>query len=231
MGTKLQKTVDNGSYQVVTDYLAGYQYETKPVAQGGLGFAKLLFYPTAEGYVKALYHPSVNHPKTYQYVYNYTDHLGNIRLSYTWDTQHHQVKTLEENHYYPFGLRHHAYAPVIRSVRLRQTTQKEIRQIPPEDVIYKYKYQGQERQDELGLNWDSFKYRNYDYAIGRFMSIDPLAEKYPYNSTYAFQENKMGLGRELEGLELAEGPAMPNIFTLSRAGMYRVWAYCMAIKP
>lgn len=35
------------------------------------------------------------------------------------------------------------------------------------------------------------------------MSIDPLAEKYPYNSTYAFQENKMGMGVELEGLELA----------------------------
>ncbi len=34
------------------------------------------------------------------------------------------------------------------------------------------------------------------------MSIDPLAEDYPYNSTYAFQENKMGMGRELEGLEL-----------------------------
>ena len=33
------------------------------------------------------------------------------------------------------------------------------------------------------------------------MSVDPLAEKYPYNSTYAFQENKLGLGRELEGLE------------------------------
>src|SRR5690606_39835561 len=52
------------------------------------------------------------------------------------------------------------------------------------------------------LNWDSFKWRNYDYAIGRFLNIDPLSEKYPYNSTYAFQENKMGLGRELEGLEL-----------------------------
>jgi len=49
---------------------------------------------------------------------------------------------------------------------------------------------------------NSFKYRNYDYAIGRFMSVDSLAEKYPYNPTYAFQENKMGLGRELEGLEL-----------------------------
>ncbi|WP_026706154.1 RHS repeat-associated core domain-containing protein [Flavobacterium soli] len=67
---------------------------------------------------------------------------------------------------------------------------------------YQYKYQGQERQDELGLNWDSFKWRNYDYAIGRFMSIDPLAEDYTYNSPYAFAENKLGMGRELEGLEL-----------------------------
>ena len=57
-------------------------------------------------------------------------------------------------------------------------------------------------QDELGLNWDSFKWRNYDYAIGRFMSIDPLAEKYTYNSPYAFQENKLGMGREIEGLEM-----------------------------
>jgi len=66
----------------------------------------------------------------------------------------------------------------------------------------KYWYQEQERQTDLDLKWDSFKYRNYDYAIGRFMSIDPLAEKYPYNSTYAFQENKLGLGTEFEGLEV-----------------------------
>lgn len=79
--------------------------------------------------------------------------------------------------------------------------------------LYKYKYQGQERQDELGLNWDSFKWRNYDYAIGRFMSIDPLAEKYTYNSPYAFQENKMGLGVELEGLELVTFDQMKVYFT------------------
>ena len=72
--------------------------------------------------------------------------------------------------------------------------------------LYKYKYQGQERQDELGLNWDSFKWRNYDYAIGRFMNIDPLAEDYVYNTPYAIQENKMGLGIELEGLELFPSP-------------------------
>lgn len=38
--------------------------------------------------------------------------------------------------------------------------------------------------------------------VGRFFNIDPLAAKYPYNSTYAIQENKMGMGVELEGLEL-----------------------------
>jgi RHS repeat-associated protein len=68
---------------------------------------------------------------------------------------------------------------------------------------YNYKYQGQERQDELGLNWDSFKWRNYDYAIGRFMSIDPLTEKYAYQSHYNFSENRVIDGRELEGLEWA----------------------------
>lgn len=50
----------------------------------------------------------------------------------------------------------------------------------------KYKFQEQERQEELGLNWDSFKWRNYDYAIGRFMSIDPLAEKFPNWNPYNY---------------------------------------------
>jgi RHS repeat-associated protein len=68
-------------------------------------------------------------------------------------------------------------------------------------IPYKYKFQGQERQDELGLNWDSYKYRNYDYAIGRFFNIDPLSEDYAYQSTYAFAENKVISHRELEGLE------------------------------
>ena len=41
-----------------------------------------------------------------------------------------------------------------------------------------------------------------DPAIGRFWQVDPLATDYVYNSPYAFQENKLGLGVELEGLEL-----------------------------
>lgn len=37
--------------------------------------------------------------------------------------------------------------------------------------------------------------------IGRFIEIDPLAEDYVYNSTYAFSENKVTNHIELEGLE------------------------------
>lgn len=37
--------------------------------------------------------------------------------------------------------------------------------------------------------------------IGRFFNIDPLADKYVYNSPYAFSENKVVAHRELEGLE------------------------------
>lgn len=63
----------------------------------------------------------------------------------------------------------------------------------------KYKFQGQEHQDETG--WDSFKWRNHDPALGRFFNIDPLAHDYVYNSPYAFSENHVTVHVELEGLE------------------------------
>ena len=63
-------------------------------------------------------------------------------------------------------------------------------------------YQGQEFTEDLGLNSHEWRFRMSDPAIGRFWQIDPLAEDYVYNSTYAFQENKLGMGIELEGAEL-----------------------------
>ncbi|WP_420571921.1 hypothetical protein [Kordia sp.] len=63
-------------------------------------------------------------------------------------------------------------------------------------------YQGQELTEDLNLNWYEWKYRFSDPSTGRFISIDPLAEDYVYNSIYAFQENKLGMGIELEGAEL-----------------------------
>ena len=64
-------------------------------------------------------------------------------------------------------------------------------------------FQGQRFDEELGLNWVQFKWRNHDPQIGRFIEIDPLSEKYVYNSTYAFSENCVTSHVELEGLERA----------------------------
>lgn len=47
----------------------------------------------------------------------------------------------------------------------------------------------------------NYNYRMHDPRLGRFFAIDPLAAKYPYNSTYAFSENVVINAVELEGKE------------------------------
>ena len=68
---------------------------------------------------------------------------------------------------------------------------------------YRYFFNGQEADNEvLGEGaLHSFEYRMHDTRIGRFWSVDPLAGKFPWNSTYAFAENMPIWARELEGLE------------------------------
>ena len=68
---------------------------------------------------------------------------------------------------------------------------------------YRYGFQGQAVDDEIKGEGNSlfFKYRIHDPRIGRFLSIDPLAPDYPWNSPYAFSENRVIDSRELEGLE------------------------------
>jgi RHS repeat-associated protein len=68
---------------------------------------------------------------------------------------------------------------------------------------YRYGFQGQETDDEIKGEGNSvnYKYRMHDPRIGRFFAVDPLAAKYPWNSPYAFSENRVIDGVELEGLE------------------------------
>ncbi|QYS87876.1 hypothetical protein JJC03_13285 [Flavobacterium oreochromis] len=68
---------------------------------------------------------------------------------------------------------------------------------------YRYGFQGQEKDDQIKGEGNSLNYefRMHDPRLGRFFAIDPLAPKYPHNSPYAFSENRVIDGVELEGLE------------------------------
>jgi RHS repeat-associated protein len=119
------------------------------------------------------------------YVYVYLSNDGeSVREVYFDDfkVEHLKSAVVELQDYYPFGL--------VFNQNKRENS-----------FSNKLRFQGQEHIDDLGLNWDSFKWRNHQPDIGRFFNIDPLADKYVNNSPYAFSENRVMNGRELEGLE------------------------------
>ena len=144
-GVKLQKTVNNTGESSVTttDYAGIYVYVDSVLKQ----------FSHPEGYVEL-------NGSTFNYVYQYKDHLGSIRLTYKDIDGNGSVNSseiIEENNYYPFGLKHKGYNVSILSESL-------------------YKYNGKELNQELDLNWYDYGARNYDAVLGRFMNIDPLAD-------------------------------------------------------
>ena len=76
----------------------------------------------------------------------------------------------------------------------------------PSCAAYRYSFQGQEKDDEVvgASNSINYTYRMHDVRVGRFFAVDPLDRKYPYNSPYAFSENKVIHAIELEGMEAWE---------------------------
>ncbi len=169
-GVKQKKIVTEGSTMVTTEYAGNYIYKN----------GSLEFFNHAEGYVEKI-------ADGYTYVYQYKDHLGNIRLSYTDsdndgkvdvlrnntdidgdNDNHHEI--VEEKNYYPFGLQHKGYNSLITGRK------------------HNYGFGGKEEQNGLGLGWIDITARNYDASLGRWMNLDPLAEEMrrhsPYN--YAF---------------------------------------------
>jgi len=89
---------------------------------------------------------------------------------------------LEENNYYPFGLKHKNY-----NVSSRQYNGNN--QLPLcTHCSYKYKYNGKEWQDELGVNMYDMDMRQYDPAIARWIVQDPVVH-YNFSPYNAFDNN------------------------------------------
>ena len=174
MGAKLEKNVTQGTETIKTLYSGNYVYKDSPST--GI---ELQFFNHPEGYVDAV--------NGYKYVYQYKDHLGNVRLSYMDSNGDGQItastEILEENNYYPFGLKHEGYNsnPVTN---------------------HPYKYSSKELNDELGLDWYDYGARNYDPALGRWMNLDPLAEKFTPVSPYIYAANSPLRFIDLDGKDI-----------------------------
>ncbi|WP_299125882.1 DUF6443 domain-containing protein [uncultured Tenacibaculum sp.] len=171
-GAKLKKVVNNNGNITTTEYAGNYIYENNV----------LQFFNHPEGYVK-------KENTGFKYVYQYKDHLGNVRLSYT-DSNNDGVITssteiIEESNYYPFGLKHKGYNGNVSSLG--------------NSVAQKFGYSGKELNEELGIQWHDFGARNYDAAIGRWFSIDNEAELYVGNSTYHYSANNPIYFKDVDG--------------------------------
>ncbi|MEN7551832.1 RHS repeat-associated core domain-containing protein [Rapidithrix thailandica] len=71
------------------------------------------------------------------------------------------------------------------------------------DENCRYGFNGKENDKDFGNQHliQDYGFRLYNPEIGKFLSVDPLAPDYPWNSTYAFAENRVIDGIDLEGAE------------------------------
>src|SRR5690606_26583667 len=80
--------------------------------------------------------------------------------------------------------------------------------------LYRYGFQGQEKDDEVKGEGNSinYKFRMHDPRVGRFFATDPLEPNYPWNSPYVFAGNDVIRFLDLEGLEKARSEEENNLF-------------------
>ncbi|WP_165872300.1 DUF6443 domain-containing protein [Tenacibaculum sp. M341] len=180
LSKKVTEVVGNGTQKrpltqvTLTTYAGNYIYKGNA----------LQFFNHSEGYIKPVIASGSVAISSFEYVYQYKDHLGNVRLSYTDNDKNGVIdagtEIIEESNYYPYGLKHRGYNDVV--------------QPHGNSVAQKFGFGGKELNEELGLGWHDFGARNYDASLGRWMNLDPLADKnsswtpfrYGYNNPVKF---------------------------------------------
>ena len=111
----------------------------------------------------------------FRYEFNLTDHLGNVRVSFS-DTDYDgaleaaEGEVLQVDQYYPFGMR-------MGGLSYNSATEN------------RYRYNGKEYHQELNLGLYDFHARMYDPAVGRTFQQDPMSELFYDHSSYSWVKN------------------------------------------
>ncbi|WP_374461047.1 DUF6443 domain-containing protein [Chryseobacterium taeanense] len=203
-GVKLRKIYTTGggrgqsTTNVYTDYLNGFQYkfsetvapclwcrtsvayeeqafrdpivfDKPPVSLGW----SLDFVPTSEGF----YSFAEN-----RYIYQYLDHVGNVRVSFAKNSQGF-LEVIDTNNYYAFGMNHIGGTKSVLG------------------GYQNYKYNGKEIQESGMYDYGA---RMYMPDLGRWGVIDPLAEKSRRFSPYAYALNNPVYFMDPDGMDVIE---------------------------
>ena len=139
----------------------------------------------------------VHHDDGWKKEFHLRDHLGNTRVVLQQDQQDQQgqLASIQESHYYPFGMLIPSLTHNHGTGALRQN---------------RYLYNGKELQDDFGLGWYDYGARFYDAQIGRFHALDPRAETYSFQSPFVYAANNPAMYIDYKGeFPLLLIPAIP----------------------
>ncbi len=168
-GAKLKKTAPSGGSLIETEYAGNYIYKN----------GNLEFFNHPEGIVE-------KEADGYKYVYQFKDHLGNVRLSYkdaNKDGSITQDEIVQEKNYYPFGLEHRGYNNILRGAENKHFT-----------------YVGKELNESLDYNMLEMDWRHYDPTTARFVTIDAMAESFEDYTPYHYSNNSPIMYKDPTGL-------------------------------
>jgi RHS repeat-associated protein len=164
--------------------MQAYSLDEPVMAFGTMGVktADLQFFPTAEGFY--------DYQKN-QYIYQYEDHLGNVRVSFAKNSAG-VLELVDNNDYYPFGMNHLKTGVSY----FGQGSYKN------------YKYNGKELQESGMYDYGA---RMYMADLGRWVQVDPLLN----DLSFTFNPNDIESSNISAGILLSNGGGIFNTNNLN----------------